>query len=87
MKNIPQTIYLQVDADGETLEDFKELGQVCWCDDKIFTNDIEYVLKTDSEKLARAVLDYLSSRINQDIIPTSSLNQLGVMAFDILKNK
>jgi len=45
MKNIPPKIYLQVDADGETPEDFKEL-EVTWATDRIFKTDIEYVLAT-----------------------------------------
>lgn len=43
MKNIPEKIYLQVDADGETPEDFDGLS-ITWCPDKIHDNDIEYVL-------------------------------------------
>jgi|688.fasta_scaffold94031_9 hypothetical protein len=43
MKNIPTKIYLQVDADGETPEDFKEL-EVTWATDRIFNTDIEYVI-------------------------------------------
>ena len=42
MKNIPQEIFLQVDADGETPEDFKEL-QVTWASDKVYDNDLVYV--------------------------------------------
>lgn len=44
MKNVPKKIYLQVDADGETPEDFIDLAGVSWCADKINDNDIEYVL-------------------------------------------
>lgn len=43
MKNIPTTIYLQVDADGLTPEDFNEL-QVTWCTERINENDLEYKL-------------------------------------------
>jgi len=46
MKNIPSKIYLQVDADGETPEDFKEL-EVTWATDRIFKTDIEYVRNVD----------------------------------------
>ncbi len=42
MKNIPKKIYLQIDDDGETPEDFSELYEVSWCADKINKNDIEY---------------------------------------------
>ena len=44
MKNIPKKIYLQIDADGETPEDFNGLNGISWCVDKINDNDIEYRL-------------------------------------------
>jgi hypothetical protein len=47
MKNIPKTIYLQIDADGETPNDFKDLSGISWCADKIYDNDIEYVLSSE----------------------------------------
>ena len=55
MKNIPPKIYLQVDADGETPEDFNELHEVSWCADRIYKNDIEYVLsKSNSTNLTNS---------------------------------
>lgn len=45
MKNIPRSIFLQVDSENEKPEDFKELGEVTWCKDRINDNDIEYILK------------------------------------------
>jgi hypothetical protein len=54
MKNIPPKIYLQVDADGETPEDFKEL-EVTWATNRIFKTDIEYVLpKSNSTSLTNS---------------------------------
>lgn len=53
MKNVPQKIYLQIDADGETPEDFNELYpslDVSWCTDKIHPNDIEYTLSNEGEE-------------------------------------
>lgn len=50
MKNVPEKIYLQVDADGETPEDFKQLD-VTWCVDKINDTDIEYTLTPPSQPL------------------------------------
>lgn len=44
MKNIPKKIYLQIDEDGETPEDFKELSDVTWCEDRINDSDLEYIL-------------------------------------------
>ena len=43
MKNVPEKIYLQVDADGETPDEFNELA-VSWCSNKVHDNDIEYLL-------------------------------------------
>lgn len=43
MKNVPAKIYLQIDADGETPENFKELEGITWCSEKINQNDIEYI--------------------------------------------
>lgn len=42
MKNVPKKIYLQIDADGETPEDFNELRGISWADEKINHNDISY---------------------------------------------
>ena len=42
MKNIPKKIYLQVDPDKEDPEDFKELNEVTFSEDKINDNDIKY---------------------------------------------
>jgi hypothetical protein len=50
MKNLPKRIYLQIDADGETPEDFKDLSGVSWCADKINDNDIAYVLESDDSE-------------------------------------
>lgn len=46
MKNIPKKIYLQVDADGESPEDFTECHGVSWCEDRINDTDIEYLIST-----------------------------------------
>ncbi len=42
MENIPRTIFLQVDADGERPKDFLPLRGVSWCQDKINKSDLEY---------------------------------------------
>lgn len=44
MKNIPNNIFLQIDADGQTPENFNEL-QATWSTSKVFKNDIEYLRK------------------------------------------
>ena len=35
MKNIPNTIFLNLGEDLEDFEDFNELGEVTWCADKV----------------------------------------------------
>jgi hypothetical protein len=49
MQNIPKTIYLQIGKECPD-EDFKDLSEVSWCAEKIFENDIEYVLKENEEE-------------------------------------
>ncbi len=49
MKNLPKFIYLQVDADGETPEDFNDLSEVSWCAQRIHENDIKYRLTIDNK--------------------------------------
>lgn len=45
MKNIPNTIFLNLGEDLEDFEDFNELGEVTWCADKVGDGDIEYQRK------------------------------------------
>ncbi len=65
--NLPNKIYLQIDADGETPINFKELGAVTWCSDLIHKNDIQYVIKMpESDPTDRELmLKELSSLILQ----------------------
>lgn len=43
MKNIPDKIYLILgDIDLNDIDEFKELSEVTWCEDKVFDSDIEY---------------------------------------------
>ena len=55
MKNIPKRIYLQVEdetfGDLKELEDFVELGEVTWCDERINKTDIEYKRIIKNKKL------------------------------------
>lgn len=53
MKNLPIRIYLQIDADGETPEDFKELEGVTWCSERIYPTDVEYILNEETAKRER----------------------------------
>ena len=45
MKNIPNTIFLNLGENLEDFEDFNELGEVTWCTDKVGDGDIEYQRK------------------------------------------
>lgn len=53
MKNIPKRIYLQIgdltDKDDKNI-DFNELSDVCWCSEKIFSTDIEFIRKPDAAR-------------------------------------
>jgi hypothetical protein len=52
IKNIPQTIYLQVDMDGDISEvDFKDLSGVTWCADKIHDTDLKFQLNQTNSRL------------------------------------
>jgi len=49
MRNIPKKIYLQVDGYNEKPEDFDELREVTWCENRINKSDIEYVRKKNEK--------------------------------------
>ncbi len=55
MKNVPRKIFLQVGEETSTKDnvDFKELGGVSWCTERIHKTDIEYVLKPKKTKLPK----------------------------------
>ena len=57
MKNIPNKIYLQVgELDENDNNDFEMLrGDVTWCADKIYKNDIEYSLNESPKKRNKTV--------------------------------
>lgn len=51
MKNLPEKIYLVVGDIGDASDiDFNELSEVTWHSERIFPNDIEYVLNAKSSK-------------------------------------
>ena len=49
IRNLPERIFLQVDSENERPEDFKELREVTWCEDRINKTDIEYVRKSNKK--------------------------------------
>ena len=50
MKNIPKKIFLQVgDLEDDNVE-FSELSDVTWSAERIYKNDIEYILKPAKAK-------------------------------------
>ena len=49
MKDIPETIFLQIDDYGKDAESFSEL-ETTFCEDKIYEDDIEYILKLKYEE-------------------------------------
>jgi len=50
MKDIPETIFLQIDEYGKDAKSFKEL-ETTWCTDKLNEDDIEYILKSKYNEL------------------------------------
>ena len=50
MKNIPNRIYLQCGEDLSDNADFNELRCITWTTEKVFDNDIEYILKPAKAK-------------------------------------
>ena len=48
MKNLPTKIYLQIGEDNEN-EEFIDLNEVTWCKDRIFDNDVCYVLQKENK--------------------------------------
>jgi hypothetical protein len=52
IKNIPKTIYLQVDSDGDDSEiEFKDLEGVSWCAERIHDTDLKFQLNQTDNRL------------------------------------
>lgn len=46
MKNKPKTIYLVLGDSVSKGDDFEDIcEEVCWCQDRVFPDDIEYIRK------------------------------------------
>lgn len=56
MKNIPQKIYLQIGQGNEDEPDFSAFSEVTWSADKVFSNDIEFVLQQAPCSMLRELL-------------------------------
>ena len=58
MKNIPNKIYLQIGEKTDLLyvEDFKELNEMTWCEDRINDTDIVYYRKKKNAKNQKSKL-------------------------------
>lgn len=68
MKNIPKIIFLTVGDSEPMPEDFKEFDTefVCWCDDRIHKDDLEYKLVSKNKLTAEYVLrKYIPKPINE----------------------
>jgi hypothetical protein len=57
MKNIPQKIYLQIGQGNEDEPDFSAFSEVTWSADKVFSNDIEFVLQQTPCSTLRELLE------------------------------
>lgn len=71
MKNVPNKIYLQIDADGETPKDFKGL-EVTWCKDKIYDNDIEFLRKDFVSKQINKMVEHIRKIKEDKTLPVRS---------------
>jgi hypothetical protein len=60
MENKPDKIYLQIDAKGDTPNDFKELFGVTWCAEKINDNDLDYISAERVKELEKEVQKWKS---------------------------
>lgn len=95
MKNVPEKIYLQIDADGETPEDFEELEGVSWCTDRINENDIEYVrllsLPADGvvtrDEIEAIILEWLKSGNENCTYVAHLINQRYAPTIAMLKSR
>lgn len=47
MKNIPNTIYLNIGENVSNIKDFKDLEEVTWSENKATGDDIPYILKSE----------------------------------------
>lgn len=61
MNNIPQKIWLNVGLNNndEKVEDFKELSEVTWSEEKIFDRDIPFERAINKNNLWHSVADVL----------------------------
>ena len=62
MNKIPKTIYLQIGDECPDDIDFDKLTEVSWCIDRIFSNDIEYKLKSQLGKLFTELGELISEQ-------------------------
>jgi hypothetical protein len=54
MKNIPDKIYLQINAGCDLVDNFKEL-EVSWCSEKVYEDDLVYYSKEEVENLIKSI--------------------------------
>lgn len=73
MKNHPKRIYLQIGNDCPSDADFSGLSGVSWCNEKIHSNDIEYIridlvvkfaLQFMEQSIRARVDEYIGARKN-----------------------
>ena len=55
MKNKPNKVFLQINLDGEDVEDFKDLSEVSWHSEKIYEDDLVYISRDFVNSLAIAL--------------------------------
>lgn len=56
IQNLPKSVFLQIDPENESPEDFNELAEVIWHKERINDTDIEYILKPKKKRFVPPTL-------------------------------
>lgn len=83
MENQPSKIFLQIDADGETPDDFKGL-KVSWADEQINDNDLVYYSEDEVKKLIKKHLAIAAHELYRKI-EGDGFGGLDESLFEIIK--
>jgi len=67
MKNIPKKIYLTLGSEKPSKdESFNELTGVSWCQDKVDEWDLEYISKSEVDKIIKKIISLQFWSADQD---------------------
>jgi hypothetical protein len=79
MKNIPPKIYLNIgDSANAGIDDFKDLYEVTWCEDRIESGDIAYVREPFPRTVTvEKILDILDIKLWPDLSAEQRVPYIG----------